>query len=146
MFRTQKSSSKVLMSVFWDKDKIYLVDYLEKGATITAKYYVAQTEARTGFQTSRQSFERNLLSSRQCCSSQGGHYAPEIGKYSLEVQKHPTYSPNLAPSDYYLFPNLKKHLRGRKFSSIEEATLAADGWFAAQPKEFFFNELKKLEQ
>jgi hypothetical protein len=48
----------------------------------------------------------------------------------------------LAPSDYYLFSNLK----GRKFSSIEEATSAADGWFAAQPKEFFLVGLKKLEQ
>jgi hypothetical protein len=30
-FKTQKSSSKVLVSVFWDKDGILLVDYLEKG-------------------------------------------------------------------------------------------------------------------
>jgi hypothetical protein len=50
------------------------------------------------------------------------------------------------PSDYYLFPNLKKHLKGRKFSSIEEATLDGDGWFAAQTKEFFLDGLKKLEQ
>jgi hypothetical protein len=40
-FKTQKSSSKVLASVFWDKDGILLVDYLENGASITAKYYVA---------------------------------------------------------------------------------------------------------
>jgi hypothetical protein len=52
----------------------------------------------------------------------------------------------LALSDYYLFPNLKKHLKGRKFPSIEEATLGADGWFAAQPKEFFMDVLKKLER
>jgi hypothetical protein len=42
----------------------------------------------------------------------------------------------LALSDYYLFPNLKKHLKGRKFLSIEETTLAADGWFGAQPTSF----------
>jgi hypothetical protein len=58
------------------------------------------------------------------------------------VLEHPAYSPNLAPSDYYLFPNLK----GRKFSSTEEVTLLADGWFAAQPKEFFLDGLKKSEQ
>ncbi|GBP78669.1 Histone-lysine N-methyltransferase SETMAR [Eumeta japonica] len=28
---------------------------------------------------------------------------------------HPPYSPDLAPSDYFLFPNLKKELRGRRF-------------------------------
>jgi hypothetical protein len=40
-FKSQKSSSKVLAFLFWDKDGILLVDYLEKGATITAKYHVA---------------------------------------------------------------------------------------------------------
>jgi hypothetical protein len=51
-----------------------------------------------------------------------------------KVLKHLAYSPDLAPSHYYLFPNLKKHFKGRKFSRIEEATLAADMWFAAQTK------------
>jgi histone-lysine N-methyltransferase SETMAR len=51
-----------------------------------------------------------------------------------EVMKHPTYTPELAPLDYYLFPNLKKHLTGRKFSSTKEATLAADRWLPAQSK------------
>jgi hypothetical protein len=51
----------------------------------------------------------------------------------------------LAPSDYYLFPDFKIHLKGRKFSSTEEATLAVDGWFAVQLKEFFMDGLKKLE-
>jgi hypothetical protein len=45
----------------------------------------------------------------------------------FEVLKHPACSPDLAPLDYcYLFPNLKKHIKGRKFSGIEEATLAAE--------------------
>jgi hypothetical protein len=52
----------------------------------------------------------------------------------------------LAPSDYYLFPTLKKHLVGRKLLSNEEITSAAEGWFMAQPKEFFLDGLKKLEQ
>jgi hypothetical protein len=34
--------------------------------------------------------------------------------------------------DDYLFSNLKKHLKGRMLSSIEETILAADGWFVAQ--------------
>jgi hypothetical protein len=54
----------------------------------------------------------------------------------FEVLKHLACSPDLAPSDYSLFPNLSKHLNRRKFSSIKEAISAADGWFAAQLKEF----------
>jgi histone-lysine N-methyltransferase SETMAR len=55
----------------------------------------------------------------------------KLADFHFGVQKHPAYSPDFAPLDYYLFPNLKKHLKGGKFSSIGEATLAADGWFAA---------------
>jgi histone-lysine N-methyltransferase SETMAR len=32
-----------------------------------------------------------------------------------EVLKRPAYTPDLAPSDYYLFSNLKEHLKGRTF-------------------------------
>jgi hypothetical protein len=56
------------------------------------------------------------------------------------------YLPDLAPSDYCLFPNLMKHLKGRKCSTTEKATLAADGWFAAQTKQFFLDGLKELGQ
>jgi hypothetical protein len=52
----------------------------------------------------------------------------------------------LVPSHNYLFPNLKKHLWRRKFSTTEEATLPTHGWFAIQPKEVFLDGLKKLEQ
>jgi spermidine synthase len=48
--------------------------------------------------------------------------------------------------NYYLLPNLKKDLKERKFFNTEEAKLAADGWFAAQPKDFFLDGLKKLKQ
>jgi hypothetical protein len=54
----------------------------------------------------------------------------------FEVLKYPAYSPDLAPSDYCHFPNLKQHFKVRKISSIEEAKLAADGWFATQMKDF----------
>ena len=31
---------------------------------------------------------------------------------------HSPYSPDLAPSDYYLFPNLKKHLKGARLEDL----------------------------
>jgi histone-lysine N-methyltransferase SETMAR len=107
-------------------------------------------------QTSRQSthyivrlykLKQQLVSKRRCKHSKGilflqDNAAPpkaaithqKLEDLHFEILKHPAYSPDLVPLDYYLFPNLKKHLKGRKISSIIEATLAADGWFAAQPK------------
>ena len=38
-FRVQKLPGKVLVSIFWDRDDILLIDYLPKGQTINAEYY-----------------------------------------------------------------------------------------------------------
>jgi histone-lysine N-methyltransferase SETMAR len=51
---------------------------------------------------------------------------------------HPPYSPDLAPSDYHLFPGLKKQLKVRHFSSDAEVIAAAETWLDGQPSEFFF--------
>ena len=37
----------------------------------------------------------------------------------FEILPHPPYSPDMAPSDFYLFPKLKSHLRGTQFGSNE---------------------------
>jgi len=50
---------------------------------------------------------------------------------------HPPYSPDLAPSDYYLFPGLKKQLKVRHFSSDVEVIAAAETWLDGQSSDFF---------
>jgi hypothetical protein len=55
-------------------------------------------------------------------------------------------SPDLAPSDYNLFPGLKKQLKGRHFSSDPEVIAAAETWLDGQISEIFFSGLQKLEQ
>ena len=59
---------------------------------------------------------------------------------------HPPYSPDLAPSDYYLFPGLKKQFKGRHFSSDAEVIAAAETWLDGKPSEFFLSGLHKLQQ
>ena len=46
-----------------------------------------------------------------------------LGYQSLD---HTPYSPDLAPSDYQLFPELKNQLKGRHFSSDAEVSAAAE--------------------
>jgi len=40
-FRAQKSPGRVLASNFWNQDGIVLIDYLSKGQTIKAEYYLS---------------------------------------------------------------------------------------------------------
>ena len=37
----------------------------------------------------------------------------------MAVIPHPTYSPDLAPCDFFLFPKMKLKLKGRRFDTIE---------------------------
>ena len=39
---------------------------------------------------------------------------------NMTVVPHPPYSPNLAPSDFFLFPKLKMKHKGRRFQTLEE--------------------------
>jgi len=50
---------------------------------------------------------------------------------------YPPYSPDLAPSDYHLFPGLKKQLKGRHFSSDAEVIASAKTWLEGQTSNFF---------
>jgi len=43
-----------------------------------------------------------------------------LAKHQISVAPHPPYSPDLAPADFFLFPNLKTTLKGRRFQTIEE--------------------------
>ena len=40
----------------------------------------------------------------------------ELG--GIELLPHPAFSPDLAPSDYYLFRSMAKFLRGKKWEKI----------------------------
>jgi len=61
-----------------------------------------------------------------------------IRQCGFQQLNHPPYSPDLAPSDYFLFRVMKKFLRGKRFSSDEEVKEAVTTWFEEQSKDFFF--------
>ena len=69
------------------------------------------------------------------------HKAPvtqkKLAYLGFQCLDHPPYSPDLAPSDYHLFPGLKKQLKGRHFSSGAEVIAAAETWLDGQISEFF---------
>jgi len=52
----------------------------------------------------------------------------KLAYLDFQCLDHPTYSPDLAPSDYHLFPGLKRKLKGRQFSSDAEVIAATETW------------------
>jgi len=71
-----------------------------------------------------------------------------MGKLSdlhYELLEHPPYSPDLAPSNFYLFPKLKLFLAGQRFSSNQEAIAAVEGYFADLMKNHYRDRIMALE-
>jgi histone-lysine N-methyltransferase SETMAR len=62
-----------------------------------------------------------------------------------ELLEHPPYSPDLAPSDFYLFPKLKLFLGGQLFSSNQEAIAAVERYFAYLIKNHYRDGIMELE-
>jgi hypothetical protein len=50
-----------------------------------------------------------------------------LAKFKLPVNPHPTYSPDLAPCDFFLFSYVKLKLKGRQFDANEEVLAISPG-------------------
>ena len=62
----------------------------------------------------------------------------KLAYLGFQYLHHPPYSADLTPSDYHLFPGLKKQLKGRHFSFDAEVIAAAETWLFGQASEFWF--------
>jgi len=138
--RVQKSAGKVLASIFWYQNGILLIDYLPRGQTINAEYYSSLLgqlkdilkEKRRGKVTKMVLFLHNAPAHRALETQK------KLAYLGFQCLDHPLYSPYLAPSDYHLFPGLKKQLKVRNFSSEAEVIAAAETWLEGQISDFFF--------
>jgi transposase len=55
-----------------------------------------------------------------------------LNSWGWKILPHPPYSPDLAPLDFHLFPKMKKHIRGQRFHSNEDAENKVKKWLHAQ--------------
>ena len=117
--KTVPSAVKVMGTVFWDAEGLILAEFLEPGQTITAAPYVqtlhklrrALRDKRTG---------RNIIILHDNTRPHAARLTSEvIAKMGWEVPPHPSYSPDLTPSDYHIFGFVKDQLRGQRYETTE---------------------------
>jgi histone-lysine N-methyltransferase SETMAR len=70
----------------------------------------------------------------------------KLAYLGFQFLDYPPYSPDLVPSDYHLFPGLKKQLKGRHFSSDADVTAAAETRLDGLTSDLFLSGFQKLEQ
>lgn len=107
------SAGKFTASIFWDSEGILFIDYLERGTTITGQYYAALiSKLRNATKDERRGkLRRGVLFHHDNAPAHWSAFAMAIIQQAgIELVDHPPYSPDLAPSDFYLFPKFKEYL------------------------------------
>jgi histone-lysine N-methyltransferase SETMAR len=146
-FRVLPSAGKVMATVFWDMKGVLLIEFQERGRSVTAASYCSLLERlKTAIRNKRKGLlTQGVILLHDNARPHTAHLTVEaIDNLGLEVLPHPPYSPDLAPSDYHLFGPMKKMLGGRRFTSDIEVQIAVRTWLAKQPASFFADGIQKL--
>ena len=140
---------KVMVTVFWDRRRIILVDFFkqQRKKGMDSVYYAKLIEK---LREAIPKTKYGLLSKRPIILQENAsiHTADNVvalfNKYRFETLEHPPYSPDIAPSDYYLFKNLKTHLRGKNFETERELIDAVEGYFTSKSPAFYARGIESL--
>lgn len=143
------SSAKIMMLIFWDRMGVLLTEFFYKGKTLTGQSYAKILEKLKAAYIKKRGQDRwddgvFLLHDNAPC------HTSKVVKQKLHDTGfielyHPPYSPDLAPSDYFLFPKLKKYMRGRKYSSDEQVKKSVISWLGHRGPAFYSRGIEALE-
>ena len=147
-FKVVASARKVLLTILWDMEGIVHIEFWEQGKTIDSERYVSTLRAlkgrlkRVGQDKVKDVFIQHdnarppTIRQTQCALQQ----------LEFPTIPHPPYSPDLAPSDFFLFPLLQKHLKGNHYETGAEVEADVRSWCRSQTPEFFADGMRKLVQ
>ena len=146
--RQSKSTQKLMMIPFFDSMDIIYIHWVPTGITVNKEYYIeVLREFRKTFRRKRP----ELFESGQWHFHQDNapvHKSILVTDYltqmGIKTVPHPPYSPDLAPCDFWLFPKLKKNLRGNLYSTIEDMKEAVTRVLNTLTQEDFQGAFQKL--
>ena len=143
-FKTQPSAG----TLFWDAKGVNMLNFLPKRSTITGVYYAnLLDQLRTAIREKRRDkLSKDVLLQQYNARVHTCKVAMDaVERNGYELIPHPAFSPDLAPSDFFLFPNLKKDIRGLHVRSDEEDVTAVEEWVNGKDPDFFSSGLMALE-
>ena len=123
-------------------------DFLPKRSTITGVYYAnLLDQLRTTIHEKRRcKISKGVVLQQDNARVHTCKVAMDpVERNGCELIPHPAYWPDLAPSDFFLFPNLKKDIRGLHFQSDEFFVMAVEDWVNGKDPDFFSSGLMALE-
>ena len=135
-------------TVLWDAKGVIMLDFLPKRSTITRVSYANLLEQLTTpiHEKHRGKLSKGVLLQQDNARVHTCKVAMDaVERNGYELTPHPVYSPDLAPSNFFLFPNLKKDICGCHFQSDIEVVTAVEEWVNGKDPNFFSSGLIALE-
>ena len=146
-FKVSRTTKKVMATVFWDTDGVIHIDYLPRGTTMNGQYYAdLLVRLRESIKEKRRGkIRRGVLLQQDNAPVHSSKVAMQsVRDCGFELLPHPPYSPDLAPSDFFLFSKLKKELRGQRYDDDDELMLAVEGFCKGHDSAFYREGLEAL--
>ena len=127
-----------MASVFWDAHGILFSDY---HITLLDRLSAEIKKKRPHMQKKKVLFHQDNAPWHKSMKMM-----VKLNELSFELLPHPPYSPDLAPSDYWLFADLKEMPQGKRFGSDEEVIAETEAYFESKDKTFYKKGIERLEK
>lgn len=124
------SAGKEMVTVFWHSEDILFVniEHHDKKEHHLFCCIHGRTKSWKNFRLGWVVFNHIDRNKMFCCCTTMRDHIPlnkeVIRKFGWTTLSHPSYSPDLAPSNYYLFGNLQDSLHGTKFEDDDSLVAA----------------------
>ena len=134
------SKKKHLLTVFWDALGIIYMEVQPPGVNITSEIYCSQLEKMKHAirEKRRRTHLRDFFfiqdNARPHTAVQTTNKLAEL---EINVLQHPPYSPDLSPSDFYLFSPMKSSIRGRNYENATDIMVDINEWCRKKDRSFF---------
>lgn len=119
--RMSKSRVKTMLIVFFDVRGIVHHEFLPQGQTVNSQFYLEVLKRLKQRVNRSRSNIKNVWKLHH--DNAPSHSAFLIGDYlartGVSVVPQPPYSPDLAPSDFFLFPRIKNVFKGKHLDNVD---------------------------
>ncbi|KAK6733083.1 hypothetical protein RB195_017070 [Necator americanus] len=107
--------------IWWSVHGIEYWDMLAQGFTVTADVYIEQLKnLKTNLENARPHQREVYFQHDNVRPHIARTTKAKLTNFGWTILPHSPYSPDLAPSDYYLFSYLQRHLDGQDFQTRDD--------------------------
>jgi len=127
--RQVKANIKTMLIVFFDIDRLVYHEFVPTGQTVNKEFY------KTVLQRLRDAARRHrpekwrsgnwILHHDNAPAHRAVTTNKFLAKHNIPSLSQPPNSPDIAPYDFFLFPQLKKTMKGHRFDHVEDIQVNA---------------------